>query len=175
MDNKTIHILLATDEMQGYAKNHTIPWKNKEDMLQFKQLTTNNTIIMGRNTWESLPIRPLPNRFNIVVSGQLVTSNETFDPINVLICKNTNTLYDFLIHDIQFNIKYPDYFVIGGKQLIEEFIQRKSEFNYNLMLHLTVISGNYYCDQHINFDFTQWDLFEQRPIEGGILYTYKNR
>ncbi len=43
----------------------------KEDMARFKQLTTGNTIIMGRKTYESLPHGALPNRRNIVVSKTL--------------------------------------------------------------------------------------------------------
>lgn len=38
------------------------------DLKRFKQLTTGNTIIMGRKTFESLPKGALPNRRNIVLS-----------------------------------------------------------------------------------------------------------
>ena len=37
--------------------------------------TFKNIVIMGRNTWESLPIRPLPNRINIVISKTLYETN----------------------------------------------------------------------------------------------------
>ena len=45
-----------------------MPWHLPEDLKHFKQLTLGHPVIMGRNTWESLPKRPLPGRRNIVVS-----------------------------------------------------------------------------------------------------------
>lgn len=56
------------------AKNRAIGYKNKliywlpNDLKRFKALTTGNTIIMGRHTFESLPKGALPNRRNIVLS-----------------------------------------------------------------------------------------------------------
>ncbi len=64
----------------AYAKNGVIgrdnelPWYIPDDLKRFKQLTTNKTVVMGRNTYESIVRRlgkPLPNRRNIVVSGSL--------------------------------------------------------------------------------------------------------
>lgn len=56
------------------AQNNAIGFENKliywlpNDLKRFKQLTTGNTIIMGRRTFESLPKGALPNRRNIVLS-----------------------------------------------------------------------------------------------------------
>ena len=56
------------------ARNRAIGLKNKliywlpNDLKRFKQLTTGHTIIMGRNTFESLPKGALPNRRNVVLS-----------------------------------------------------------------------------------------------------------
>lgn len=56
------------------AKNRAIGYKNKliywlpNDLKRFKALTTGHTIIMGRNTYLSLPKGALPNRRNIVLS-----------------------------------------------------------------------------------------------------------
>lgn len=56
------------------AENNAIGYQNKliywlpDDLKRFKQLTTGNTIIMGRRTFESLPKGALPNRRNIVLS-----------------------------------------------------------------------------------------------------------
>lgn len=56
------------------AENNAIGFENKliywlpNDLKRFKQLTTGNTIIMGRRTFESLPKGALPNRRNIVLS-----------------------------------------------------------------------------------------------------------
>ena len=56
------------------AKNRAIGYQNKliywlpNDLKRFKALTTGHTIIMGRNTFLSLPKGALPNRRNIVLS-----------------------------------------------------------------------------------------------------------
>lgn len=56
------------------AENNAIGFENKliywlpDDLKRFKQLTTGHTIIMGRNTFDSLPKGALPNRRNVVLS-----------------------------------------------------------------------------------------------------------
>lgn len=56
------------------AQHHVIgvdghlPWDLPNDMKRFKELTTNNVIVMGRRTYESFPNGPLPHRKNIVIS-----------------------------------------------------------------------------------------------------------
>ena len=64
----TISIIAAV------ARNRAIGYKNKliywlpNDLKRFKALTTSHTIIMGRNTYLSLPKGALPNRRNVVLS-----------------------------------------------------------------------------------------------------------
>jgi dihydrofolate reductase len=64
----TISIIAAV------AKNRAIGFENKliywlpNDLKRFKALTTGHTIIMGRNTFESLPKGALPNHRNVVLS-----------------------------------------------------------------------------------------------------------
>lgn len=50
-----------------------LPWKLPSDLKWFKQLTDGHVVIMGRKTWDSLPkkMRPLPGRFNIVITSSL--------------------------------------------------------------------------------------------------------
>ena len=45
-----------------------LPWHLSEDLRHFKRLTLGHPVIMGRRTWESLDLRPLPGRENIVVT-----------------------------------------------------------------------------------------------------------
>ena len=47
-----------------------MPWHLPEDLKHFKDTTSGHPIIMGRRTWESLPVKPLPNRKNIVLSSR---------------------------------------------------------------------------------------------------------
>lgn len=48
-----------------------MPWRLRSDLQRFKAITTGKPCIMGRATWESLPLRPLPGRLNLVLSRDL--------------------------------------------------------------------------------------------------------
>lgn len=64
-------IVVAVDRNGCIGKDGSIPWPRiKEDMRHFRVVTGNNPVIMGRKTWDSIPLgfRPLPNRPNIVIS-----------------------------------------------------------------------------------------------------------
>src|SRR5574343_1450638 len=66
-------ILIAAVARNGViGKDNTLIWNIPEDMAHFKALTSGQTVVMGRKTWESLPprFRPLPGRHNIVISRQ---------------------------------------------------------------------------------------------------------
>ena len=75
-------ILVATSPEGIIGKDNTIPWHYSEDLKRFKRLTIGKTVIMGRNTWESLPIKPLPERRNIVITRSLIKNVECFKSIN---------------------------------------------------------------------------------------------
>ena len=75
---KKFQVVGASDELGGIGKNQTLPWKLSKEMKHFKSLTadvskpmTQNAVIMGRKTWESIPekFRPLPGRLNVVLSA----------------------------------------------------------------------------------------------------------
>ena len=54
--------------------------KTFSNYFNVKNITKNAIVIMGRNTWESLPIKPLPNRLNVII-----TTNILDIPNNVLV------------------------------------------------------------------------------------------
>lgn len=66
---KIIHIVNISANNGIGVEGHLL-WSIPDDLERFKQLTMGQTVLMGRNTWESLPpkVRPLPHRFNMVVS-----------------------------------------------------------------------------------------------------------
>ncbi|KAJ7244777.1 dihydrofolate reductase-like domain-containing protein [Mycena haematopus] len=69
-------IIVAATKSNGIGRNSHLPWRLAKEMAYFARVTSNapegasNAVIMGRNTWESIPtkFRPLKNRVNIVVS-----------------------------------------------------------------------------------------------------------
>ena len=69
-----INIIVAMTKDQGIGYNNKLPWYIPDDLKRFKKLTSNSVIVMGRKTWDSLPIKPLPNRINYVLSkNQVIT------------------------------------------------------------------------------------------------------
>lgn len=63
-------ILVAFDDNRVIGCKNKMPWHLPEDLKLFKERTTGHPIIMGRNTWDSLPKKPLPKRYNIVITRQ---------------------------------------------------------------------------------------------------------
>jgi len=66
----TVALIWAQSTSGVIGRDGGIPWQVPEDMAHFKGLTMGHTVLMGRRTWESLPVRfrPLPGRRNVVVS-----------------------------------------------------------------------------------------------------------
>jgi len=62
-----ISLIVGRDRNGAIGKDNDIPWHAPEDLQFFKQDTLGGAVVMGRNTWDSLPFKPLKNRFNIVV------------------------------------------------------------------------------------------------------------
>lgn len=62
----TLIVAAARNGVIGNAG--ALPWHCKADLSFFRRTTIGHPVVMGRKTWESLPVQPLPGRFNIVVS-----------------------------------------------------------------------------------------------------------
>jgi dihydrofolate reductase len=98
------------------ARNRAIGFKNKliywlpNDLKRFKALTTGHTIIMGRNTFLSLPKGALPNRRNIVLSR----SAKAFEG-----CEVYPSLEDALKHCAPDE----DIYIIGGASVYKQALQ----------------------------------------------------
>ena len=74
MNNPKISIICALSENRVIGQGDRIPWHIKADLIHFKEKTLHHTIIMGRNTFDSLlgyyqrNGRPMPERNNIIVT-----------------------------------------------------------------------------------------------------------
>ncbi|HGO8097954.1 TPA: dihydrofolate reductase [Neisseria meningitidis] len=65
-----ITLIAACAENLCIGAGNAMPWHIPEDFAFFKAYTLGKPVIMGRKTWESLPVKPLPGRRNIVISRQ---------------------------------------------------------------------------------------------------------
>jgi dihydrofolate reductase len=68
----SVGLIWAQSTSGVIGRGGDIPWRVPEDLVRFKQLTMGHTVVMGRRTWDSLPVRnrPLPGRRNVVLSRQ---------------------------------------------------------------------------------------------------------
>lgn len=108
-----ISAIVAVDNNWGIGFNGDLLEHIPEDLKYFKELTTDNWIVMGRKTWDSLPKKPLPNRPHLVITNNPM-SYEDMD--EVLFAKIGQAK---LIMNTQKGI---DFFVIGGGQIYEKLL-----------------------------------------------------
>lgn len=62
-----VRAIVCVDSKWGIGRDNQLLFNLPEDMARFKAETTGKIVIMGANTWRSLPNKPLPNRTNIVL------------------------------------------------------------------------------------------------------------
>ena len=121
-------VVVACTPNGGIGYQNQLPWQKIEgDLPRFKKLTHGKVIIMGRNTWESLPKRPLPNRINVVVTKQDIPGITT---ITSLPDKD--------------NMDLGDVWMIGGAKLINTSWHLIDE------IHLSKTFTEYTCDTFID-------------------------
>lgn len=64
----THSVIVAMDHNRVIGCNNGLPWSLPADLRHFREKTRGKPVIMGRKTWESLLVQPLPGRRNIVIS-----------------------------------------------------------------------------------------------------------
>lgn len=157
-------MILATDQAGGIGKDNSMPWEHiAEDMKHFQRITTDNVVVMGTNTWDSLgPIAPLKNRINYVVS----TNNISRFPGVYDVYDYTKYSMEQIITAIQSRHPTKEVIIIGGKTIYD--------VSYNLCdtIHLTRILTTFDCDTTVDLDeyldnfscrYTQQDEKNQVP------------
>lgn len=107
-----INIIAAHDKNYVIGLNGSIPWHSPTDLKRFKGLTQGRVVIMGRKTWDSLPVKPLPNRKNIVLSR----NNSWYAH------RTAGFVYDAYDLEDAFSVcnEGEEIFIIGGATLYEE-------------------------------------------------------
>jgi dihydrofolate reductase len=63
-----VALIVAVAKNGVIGDGGTLPWRIPSDLRRFKAITMGKPVIMGRKTWESLKVKPLPGRTNIVVT-----------------------------------------------------------------------------------------------------------
>ena len=102
-----IIIIAAVAENGVIGRGGTMPWRLRSDMRHFRALTMGKPVVMGRKTYDSTHIKPLPGRSNIVV-----TRNRSFTAPGVLVAPNLEAALEAARGDAL--RRGTDIMVIGG-------------------------------------------------------------
>ena len=109
------------------GKGNDLPWHYTADLKLFKKRTLNGTVIMGRNTWDSLPRKPLPNRDNVILTRHPSILDDTFSRMDRVHRVDEPNLSRLLA-----GCPSPC-FVIGGRQIYELLQDRIEEWFVTLV------------------------------------------
>jgi len=112
-----ISIIAAKTKNNVIGVNNTLPWKQRNDMQRFKSLTYGAEVLMGRKTWDSIGQKPLPGRYNSVVSRDELFHGRFWQ--NVAVSDTDYVASDAKYHLQTCEVRDSDLFVIGGAQIYE--------------------------------------------------------
>lgn len=157
-----MNIIAAADKNWGIGYKGNLLAHIKEDMMFFKEKTVGKAVIMGKETFLSLPgQKPLPERKNFVL-----TTNKDFKVEGVTVCHSLEEA----IEKAKESFKDEDIFFIGGERVYKE-----SE-KYADTAYITKIDEEFTADRFItNFDESKnWKIKEENMIktQKGIYITF---
>ncbi|KAI9124093.1 hypothetical protein K1719_005393 [Acacia pycnantha] len=174
---RTYQVVVAATRDLGIGKDGKLPWRLSCDLKFFKEITMatsdpgrRNAVLMGRKTWESIPLRnrPLPGRLNVVLtrSGRFdIATTE-----NVVICGSMSSASELLAAS-PYCLSIEKIFVIGGGQVFREALNApRCE-----AIHITEIETSIECDTFMppidSSVFRPW--YSSFPmVENNIRYSF---
>lgn len=168
----SINIICAVNESYqiGNSKTNDLLYKISGDLQRFKELTLHSYVLMGRNTFESLP-KPLKDRTNVVFTGnkKYKINQEYLDNYDIRVEHDFHKVinhYNTGIQDKELNI-------IGGSYLFAEGLE------YADNIYLTMIHDSEHPNGDIYFPKEELENFIPVAVSypkldevSGLKYTY---
>ena len=153
-----IIFVLASTKSGVIGNNNKLPWNIKEDLEIFKKITINKQILMGRKTFDSLNKKPLPKRFNYIL-----TRNKEINYSNL----NSKIIFNWkLIVKKFYKNKNDNIYIIGGSNIFNIFLPYcsvifiniiKKEYEGNIRINLQKILKNFKIEYKIEHkDFLEY-------------------
>lgn len=149
-------VIAGIDKTNGIGYNGTIPWDLPGDRRLFRNLTMNGIIVMGRKTWESLPVKPLPGRINVVI-----TTHSLDEYPNVETYQSAEAFANAYYHR-------ENVWVIGGAELVKALDPYIKEIFY------TRVYTDTECDTFLNINFGRLVTTSPSRLENGLVYRYEH-
>jgi dihydrofolate reductase len=152
---KNISIIVVIAKNNGIGKDNKLLWHIPADLKRFKIITTGHTVIMGKNTFLSLPGGPLKNRRNLVISDN---PDDRFDG-----CETVFSIEEALSRcdNNQEN------FVIGGASVYRQFLPLASK------LYLTLVNKSFEADTFFpEINHNEWEEISREVPENDGEYEF---
>lgn len=157
---KNISIIVAIASNYAIGKNNDLLWHISKDLKHFKNLTKEHYIVMGKHTYYSLPIRPLPNRTSMIITD---VANEEID----------NCLMAYSIEDAMNKMDTSkENFIIGGGSIYKQFMPLANK------LYITRVHKDYDADTFFpEISLVEWELTSEQHVtddpQNDFTYTYE--
>lgn len=136
-----ISAIVACDTEHGIGKNGGLPWPyHAEDMKWFRDNTTDDVVVMGSKTWESIGSMKLPKRINVILSNH----SERLQGIPHRVIDIAPRDMGSMLQNLQMEYPNKNIWVIGGGNIYAQalpFCER---------LYLTKFKDAYGCDTFLN-------------------------
>ena len=139
-----IKIIVATSRNKVIGDSNNLIWYLPADLKRFKEITTGNTIVMGRKTYESIG-KPLPNRRNIVITRDV---NYEVDG-----CEIVNSLEEALM------ISNQNCFIIGGGEIYKQSMEIADQ------IYLTLVHEDFEGDNTFPEIGSEWKMVTSQDFE----------
>lgn len=150
-------LIAAVSLNKVIGSNGSIPWHIPEDLKYFQSNTLYSTVIMGRNTYESIG-KPLPNRKNIVITS----SNNKFQGIEIY--SNIEDLIESLKNSED------EIFIIGGEKIYSEFMPLANKM---LITEVKIeIEGDSFFPEWDPNEWTETHRSKERTNDKSINYSF---
>jgi dihydrofolate reductase len=171
-------MIFASSENGMIGKDNKLLWHLPNDLKRFKQLTSNKIVVMGKNTYLSLPNGALPNRLNIVLCNddkEFLEKEEKINKPNTGLVKLSsiekvfNFIHNFEMNPAMPNIDTNEYFIIGGGVIYNLFLP------YIQKVYLTLVDVNIDGDTQMPYiEKYEWDELEceEYPKDEKHEYSY---
>jgi dihydrofolate reductase len=149
-------IICAVAKNNGIGYQNKLLWNLKGDMKHFVQTTKGHTVVMGQKTYESLFVKPLPGRKNIVL-----TWDKNFQAPG---CKIFYSLDEFLV---KYKNASEEIFIIGGASIYKQFLPLADK------LYLTLVDDAPEADVYFP-DYSEFKIISNGVAqeEKGIKYKF---
>ena len=159
-------IIAAIGENGEIGKDNRLLWHIPEDLKNFKKITDNKTVIMGRKTFESIG-KPLPGRNNAVLSKTIDESEEK--KLGIKIFNNFDSMKDYFKKGKEENEE--EIFIIGGEELYKMVLEEKL---VDRMYISHIKYSNSEADAYFpEIDFKKWEVVEEKEYKEWKFCLYK--